>query len=256
MEMIFLQLKRARESRGLSVADVATATRINPEFLIAIEEGRTTILPQTYVRAFLREFASVVGLDPQKVMDDYDAETARTVKPEKLPEKPPPQLPVIDSPSPVGGRPKTTGIAAVASVLVLSGILYWNYSRPASDQVEPVRPQKENTRTSTNEKVVRPAPPPEKKPETVDSLRLGATTSDTVWVQIVIDSRDSLDYILKPKALRTWKAGNSFRVSVGRPESVHFTLNGVDMGTLGNDVRIVRDSPIDRRTLARLGKQD
>ncbi len=259
METIFIQLKKARESKGLSVADVAAATNINPEFLKAIEEGRTTILPQAYVRAFLREFASVVGLDPQRVMDDYDAETTTKEKPEppakKVQEKiPPEQSPANDSaPLPASGS-QSTGIAAVIAVVILGAVLYWNFSRPSPDQAE-VGQVQTGADVSEQEETVIPVPPPERKPETTDSLRLRAQTSDTVWVHVVIDSHDSLDYILYPNTIRRWTAGNSFLVSVGRPEAVQFTLNDVEMGTLGSS-RVIRGRLIDRTTLARLRKQN
>jgi cytoskeletal protein RodZ len=68
----FQQLKQAREAKGISLAQISDITRIAENYLDAIEEGNISILPQAYVRAFIREYASVVGLDPDKTMRLYD----------------------------------------------------------------------------------------------------------------------------------------------------------------------------------------
>ena len=235
----------------MSGADVAAATNINPDFLVAIEEGRTTILPQAYVRAFLREFATVVGLDPQKVMEGYDTAKVLPALPAQI-EKPrttEPAPPPSDTPEPRRSTP--AAIAAVVTVVLLGAILYWNLS-----------PTPEQATEQTGSMIIDPAPetarPEQDKsvpPPADDSLHLGVSTTDTVWVQVIIDSRDSLDYILHPNAVRRWNAGESFRVSVGRPEAVKLTLNGAEMGSIGTNDRIIRNMTIDRNTLSRLRRE-
>ena len=54
MNVFFQELKRAREAKRLSLADIADRTLINIRHLEAIERGDTSILPETYVRAFIR----------------------------------------------------------------------------------------------------------------------------------------------------------------------------------------------------------
>lgn len=257
METVFAQLKQARESRNMSVADVATATNINPDFLRAIEEGKTTILPQAYVRAFLREFASVVGLDPQRVMEEYDAGPGKADLQGSSPMRKREEV-TVPQPEPAGETPSGarksgwTAAAAVVAVVVLGTILYWNFSR--APELRPQRPAESPREASPEEEktvMKRPVPPE------VDSLQLTARTSDTVWVQVIIDSRDSLDFMLQPNVIRRWTASKFFKVSVGRSEAVRFALNETEIGLLGTDPGIVRGVLIDRGTLSRLrqGKQ-
>ncbi len=72
MDSAFTMLKKAREAKNLSLADVADSTFISIRYLEAIEAGKTDILPQAYVRAFIREYAAVVGLDTAEVMRRLD----------------------------------------------------------------------------------------------------------------------------------------------------------------------------------------
>jgi cytoskeleton protein RodZ len=64
-------LGRAREERGLTLADVAMATRIRMRYLAALEEERFDELPAGYARAFLRTYAAYLDLDGQRLVDDY-----------------------------------------------------------------------------------------------------------------------------------------------------------------------------------------
>src|SRR5512147_258076 len=77
MEELIKELKAAREAKGIPLAQIADITRIAEEYLQAIERGELDVLPQVYVRAFLREYADVVGLSPDEVMRKYDAATSR-----------------------------------------------------------------------------------------------------------------------------------------------------------------------------------
>ena len=59
-----LQLQRARETRGLTIADVAAATRISERALQAIERERFHLLPGgVFRRTYVRAYAQAVGLD-------------------------------------------------------------------------------------------------------------------------------------------------------------------------------------------------
>src|SRR5262249_20392823 len=65
-------LKRIRESRGITLRDIANQSKIGVRFLEYIEEDRTPYLPApVYLRGFLQEYARTVGLDPAKVVAAY-----------------------------------------------------------------------------------------------------------------------------------------------------------------------------------------
>ncbi|MDN4594419.1 helix-turn-helix domain-containing protein [Polycladomyces subterraneus] len=65
------RLKRARESRGLTLEDVSRMTGIEPQYLQAIESGQLGALPGPYVRSYLRSYAQCVGEDPQALIRMY-----------------------------------------------------------------------------------------------------------------------------------------------------------------------------------------
>lgn len=65
-------LKKIRESRGISLAEISAETRINPKFLTFIESGVFDFQPETYVRSFLKEYARSIGENESIILTDYD----------------------------------------------------------------------------------------------------------------------------------------------------------------------------------------
>jgi hypothetical protein len=71
-------LKRFRESRGIPLREIATASKVGVRFLEYIEAERLEVLPApVYLRGFVQEYARAVGLDPRLTAESYLARVAR-----------------------------------------------------------------------------------------------------------------------------------------------------------------------------------
>ena len=88
-------LRTAREELGLSLEQVQEATKIRKQYLIAIEEGNYSALPGSfYVRAFVKNYAESVGLNPEELLSYYKHElpsVPQTVSTEPAAVSPPPR---------------------------------------------------------------------------------------------------------------------------------------------------------------------
>jgi len=61
-------LKRARESKKLSIEDVHRQTKISPNVLRALERDDLGVfVSETYLKGFLKTYAAFLGLDPGQV---------------------------------------------------------------------------------------------------------------------------------------------------------------------------------------------
>ena len=79
-------LKEAREARGLSLDELQSITKIQKRYLLGIEEGNYSMMPgKFYVRAFIKQYAEAVGLEPDELFEQYKAEIPATYN-EELPE--------------------------------------------------------------------------------------------------------------------------------------------------------------------------
>lgn len=74
------QLRKAREAKGLSISDIEKATKIQSRYLEAIENNDFDKLPgDFYVRAFIRQYAQIVGLDGKELLSQYQGEVENEV---------------------------------------------------------------------------------------------------------------------------------------------------------------------------------
>lgn len=112
-------LRDQREACGLDLGDVEKSLRIRRSNLEAIEEGRFDKLPgAAYIPAFLRAYASHVGLDPEKVLTAYHLSGAVPIK---RPVALPADFPIVEKRAPIG-------LAVLTVLLVLcAGYAAWQY---------------------------------------------------------------------------------------------------------------------------------
>lgn len=79
----------ARVNKSLSLEDIATATKIRPRFLAAIEKGEYDKLPSpAYAQGFVRNYASFLGLSQRETLAlfrrEYDEKKQIKVLPDSL----------------------------------------------------------------------------------------------------------------------------------------------------------------------------
>jgi cytoskeleton protein RodZ len=58
-------LHHEREKKGLTIGQVADRTRIKDSVLLSIESGLTDHIPPVYLRGYVRNYATHLGLDPE-----------------------------------------------------------------------------------------------------------------------------------------------------------------------------------------------
>lgn len=261
LELFGEQLRKQREQKQISLANVSNTTRINIRFLKAIEAGDFSALPQTYIRAFIREYARAVELDPDEVIREYDAATQPAVPPSS--QGKPSQAPIpVTSPFRYeeAGAPKphplpllsqrNLAVAAIVVVAVLVVMYVATINKNAETQKEVPEVSFDNVVKETEAAVVKNDTAPAKAASaqhpvatTVlnDSLRLEITTLDSVWMTIVIDNVRKGEYLFPPHRKRTWVGKERFVVSLGNATSATFRLNGAELGALGKRGSLARN---------------
>ena len=81
------ELKKAREANGLSLDDLQQLTKIQKRYLVGIENGDYGMMPgKFYVRAFIKQYAEAVGLNPEELFEQYSNEVP-SVREEEVPEQ-------------------------------------------------------------------------------------------------------------------------------------------------------------------------
>jgi cytoskeleton protein RodZ len=139
------RLQREREMRGITLDEIAEATKIGTRSLRALEAQEYEKLPGgIFNKGFVRSYARFLGLDEEQAVADYEAAAK-----EKLAGKGkafliagPEQDDNMEEERAAIDRSRRTGIVVVllaAGALVLAFFLWTHYSHP----VNPAGPQRE-----------------------------------------------------------------------------------------------------------------
>jgi cytoskeleton protein RodZ len=255
LEQFGEELAQARLAKGISLIDISAETRINLKFLEAIERGQFQILPQTYVRAFLREYALSLSLDPTDVLQRYNS-----IQQESRSRKTDDGIPQNVSPQPkvsagdfknrlvkLSPLQWNLVLGIVLLIIVVLVIILANMEKE-SNSVKPVAEIPFDRVIRESEAASIPPPSaavdsiPVFKPQQKDSLRLEITTLDSVWVSLLIDNTQGAEYLFGPHRKRAWVAKERFVVTMGNAGGATFRLNGKDIGSLGKRGAVVRNS--------------
>ncbi len=65
-------LKNQRESLGITLNDIAGETKLHHSIFEKLEKGDFDFQPQTYIKAFLKQYAKALRLNPDDVLKNYE----------------------------------------------------------------------------------------------------------------------------------------------------------------------------------------
>ncbi|MEO8514125.1 MAG: helix-turn-helix domain-containing protein [Ignavibacteria bacterium] len=65
-------LKKLRELKGISIAEISAESRINTKFLQLLESGKFDFQPETYIRSFIKAYAKSLNENENQILNDYD----------------------------------------------------------------------------------------------------------------------------------------------------------------------------------------
>lgn len=189
------ELRRARESAGLRLQDVADKTKVRPGILTAIEEDAHERLPAlTYTVGFVKAYARTVGLDPTAAAERYRRESRK--------EEPVPTLIDVE---PLEARRLPGPGLVVGSILVVVGALallaawgYGAFSGPLPEEPTEATASSPTDPTPTDPTLTDPTLAPDPvgpgagsaqalSPGASSSLSQGPvrlTAKDDVWIRI------------------------------------------------------------------------
>ena len=83
-----ISLKRERELRGISLAEISKTTKISVRFLEAIEKDRFDVLPEgVFRKSFIKSYAKYLGMNEEQILHEYDLEVKPSTASQPAPEK-------------------------------------------------------------------------------------------------------------------------------------------------------------------------
>ena len=211
MGVIGDKLKDAREERDISLEKISSTTKIDIKYLQALEEENFQILPQPYIRAFLKSYASAVGLSESQIINEYDAlKQEVSAEDETSPEKSeykPARIALLIKNVLTYLRYNIRYVILAGCALVVLLIL-----------LVILRPLiwKETPAETTEEAI------------TVDNegFTFLVSSEESLYLMVSIDNGDSLDYYFPPESEQEFLANEKLWLLTSNAGATYFALNG------------------------------
>ncbi len=203
-------LRGARNRRKVELSEVEAATRIRLRYLRAIEDEEWDVLPSGfYTRGFIRTYASFLGLDGDRLVDDYRESVEPWHRADPARSQP------EEERAPTAPRGILLACLAVLAVVAVAVAAIVAFPTGGGGGPSPARPDREVLRGHAVPSRAKAPPPPSKSGVTV---RL--TASAEVWACLLNAKGKPLvnGLILKAGAEEGPFHSGSFTVSFGNGE--------------------------------------
>lgn len=129
-------LRLERERQGLTTAAAAATLRLPEKILVHMEAGRFDQLPgETFARGYVRSYASMLGLDPTRLVLEFDNFVGVVVRERNVS-----GIDKLTPPSKTGNLLVTWSSVIIALVILASVLVWWYDSRPAQGAIQQVSP--------------------------------------------------------------------------------------------------------------------
>lgn len=222
------RLREAREARNMELRDLASTTKISIGALEAIEQNDFDPLPGgIFTRAFVRAYASEVGLDPEQTTRDFMAQAPAETgnDPIRLDEE---QMPS-----------RRQVVETVFKLLIvgvpLAGLLFLGLrgtstvspaqggaGGPVAAMAEPVPP------TPPAPVEVEAAAPAVREPLAIVLRPRGES-----WVSLTVDGERVLSRIMQAGEEESYEAEEEITLNIGNAGQFDFTINEQEARSLG-----------------------
>jgi cytoskeleton protein RodZ len=267
MSSVGTYLRQLRETRGVSLQDIAGVTRVSSTYLRALETDDFAALPEpVFTRGFVRAYCQALGEAPDEALALYDGRrdevvAAATVGPPATPRR---SAAVVSRP-PVDPIARNRGPVLVSFVLlVVLGIalfavtLLLQSGRETADERRATRPGPPPP-VATVAPTPPPVPSPPSTPQPAEAPKTGlappvispadasagpnaprpggnrlvARATEPTWIRVRTEDGRKFEETIPPGQTREWVSPGPFTLTVGNAGGVRLELNGRAVPTLG-----------------------
>ena len=243
---VFEKVRLIRESHLLDLKDIAKKSRIQLQYLEAIESGNLSVIPDVYDKLFFQTYLGFLPLtedEKKEILKEFQIERQR-IKPEKATTIR--NLKAVELDQSDIKRYKNLFIALpILLVIVIIGFLAFNSE---SNKVKPEAPVEEISIYEVVNEVAKKDSliADSTKKATHKNLKTAKGTVDVelnaaerTWLRVVADHADTSEYLLKKEEKLTLNADSTLEFLVGKANGISFTVNGEKIGILGKPGQVI-----------------
>jgi cytoskeleton protein RodZ len=252
--------RAAREARGLTLSDVAEHIRIRSVYLAAIEdENWSAIGAPVYIRGFLRTYARFLGLDPEEVVAEFNAEASAPPAPvPSAPGSPPKTTYLADEATPSRALSPLIWVASLVAVVLIAIVVYNEAALHARQSVSVLPSNSPSATPSIAPTAIAaaatdtPSDGPSGSPSPVVSgsptasplagpVNLEVRISEPSWLRVTVDGNVSMEGTFPAGTVRQFH-GKVAMLRIGNAGGVEIIVDGKSLGKLGSSGDVVERS--------------
>ncbi len=232
------ELRKVRESRNISIEEIASSTKIIGRYIQAVEDDRFDAMPGGFfITGIIRSYAKYLGLDPDDVLRRY-REAGLLSKPAYSGPVPTAVEPPLEA---ARRSPARIAVLLVIGVVSIAVVLLWRARRP-----QPAAPQVKADAAITEIQPV--TPPPAPKPaapapaeEEWKGVTIDIAFQEDTWIQVYADGALKIDGLFPAGQRARARADKAIVLQVGNAGGMTFLLNGKPAKSLGRSGQVLTD---------------
>ena len=249
-------LRRERERQNLSIKDIEKATSIRALYIDAIEKGEYKTLPgEVYAKGFVRNYANYLELNANEIVNAFNEEmhpqeelqesagssSVEEARQEQSAERNREEYrgPKITSLESYPMEKKSHGVrnalmvAAVVFVVAFAALIAFGGDEEPSAPAPRAMTQTQQGQ-KPGQKQTEAAPKP-----AVDGVEVKLSFTDRCWTEVVVDGKTEFEGTAEKGKVLTLKGKDKVRITAGNAGALHYSLNGKDMGAIGQKGEVV-----------------
>ena len=253
-------LRKERERQKLTLADIERGTSIRSLYIEHIEQGNLKGLPgMVYAKGFVRNYAAFLRLDAEQIVQQFVTEHSGAQEPAPIPAAPAPEavpeeetrrisLSDIDGESLSNisiGDDKSSymGIFGklVVGFVVLIAVVGGSVALLSYINAPAKEPPEVSQQAPTPAKPADPAVPAadEKAKAAAQEVQVSMRLTDHCWAEVQVDGKTVFEGMLEKGKTEHWKGKETVILRAGNAGAVELTVNGKNLGKLGNKGEVV-----------------
>ncbi|MDO9530159.1 MAG: DUF4115 domain-containing protein [Syntrophales bacterium] len=251
-----LDLKKVRESSGITLNDLFESTRIRILILEAIENEEFHLLPESvYTRTFIKTYAKAVGIDSEKILSRYEKylEQDKSSREEAVKSK--------SCLSKFYNSHRSLPGWILTGLFIIVFIIFLLYPKHKAENVKKEVADKSKTAVTVKEAEPQPAVVEKqaeelkteieeessvsqdianKQNEVVEAAyKMTIEATELVWLSITVDNNPPKEVLLRPGEKIYKEASKGFTIDIGNAGGVNLTFQGESLGVLGKHGQVI-----------------
>ncbi len=251
-------IKQAREAKGLTLDQVADATKISKAYLRAVEENAYSKIPaEVFIKGTIRAYGNFLGMDGMRLVEEYKV-NAHGLSPEQAA---PPQIreatnvkitptfkkneePIADS-----NHSLTLGLVVLIVLAVAACGYYFLFVKaPAA-----VSQQNINTNSAVADPALKKQTPlpnasaPDKNKAAQPGIskngmvQIEIFCKGTCWLQVLDGKKEIYEGTLGKGQKMSFQSKDKLRITYGKIRDVQIKVNGMPESPLDTDEVVIKE---------------